>query len=355
MRRVVAGAFVGLVVGALGMWLVGRGREAHDGPAAVRTGETAASRDAAEEGRKRAEAALEAARKEIASLKESVSELQRQVVEARRAPPGLPEPLGAANSREKWKKVAATMWKLREQMKNGGGDGSPEDQEMGTELITLLAQLAKELGVTMNEAIFAPEGFPSLLLALLEAAGVSPEAAQAAGFDAAMTASRSAWTEYLASREKLSRLEQQRALMEVQEQAIAAIRGALSPAQASALGETGLFDSALSLGDSDQHFGGTRESVAASLSDAWSRSLSLDASQKAALGPVVGEFMREYDLLNADNKGTERERAAAQLDLTIRAQKRIRETLRLSPEQEKSLGDWSVKYGYSLSEGDGPK
>ena len=350
MRSAAVGVFVGLVVGALGMWLVGRNREPQDGPAVARAGEGTASRDAAEEGRRKAEAELEAARKKIASLKERVGELEKLVVEAKQAPKGLPEPLAASKSGEKWSKVAATMWKLRDRMKNGGGDDSPENEEMGTELMALLAQLAKELGVTMNEAIFAPEGFPSLLLALLEAAGAPPDAAQAAGFDAALTASRGAWTEYLASREKLSRLEQKRALMDVQERAIASIRGALTPAQESALGETGLLDSALSLGDSEQHFGGTRESVAASLSDAWSKSLALDASQKAALGPVVGDYMREYDLLAAENKGTERERAAAQLDLAIRSQKRIRETVRLSPEQEKSLADWSTNYGYSLSE-----
>jgi len=352
MKGASLGLIFGILLGAAGVRVVDRVHGAKLEEAGKAVGERDPRLRESEDAVGKLEKALADARAENAALAGRVSEL-----EAKKSAPAPAETAVAVAAERKnpWKELGASLYKLRDKMKDGGD--SPEAQQVMMELLGLIGKIAKENGVTIEEAMLSPDGFPMLMLSILDAAGVTPDAVQAQKIEEILAGGREAWKEYLGHRGDLSRLEQRRDLMLLDAKTAEAIRQSFSSGQEGTLKEIGLFDANINFGN-NHHIGGSRESIVEGLKSGWASDLKLDDAQKSMLAPVVDDYMRGYDAMQEDwarraqagQKVTSRQRSAEEVDLMIRTQKRIGDTVRLDDKQAEALKNWATSYGYTYSE-----
>ncbi|MCE9583532.1 MAG: hypothetical protein K8T20_13685 [Planctomycetes bacterium] len=348
-KGLVIGVIFGALLGAVAVrFLDGRrSRQAEESPA--RPGEPEARAKSGSEEVERLEKALTASRGENDNLQKKISELQSKA-----STPAAGPAVAAKGSR--WKDVGLAFFKMKDKMQEPDAGNSPEAQQAFMELLAILGKIAKEYGVGMDELSGCPDAMPAMLLSILDAAGIQPDAAQQAAIDSAMNEGQAAWKDYLAKREDLTALERQRALVDLQGKTTQQLRGALSGPAEKVVDDLHMFDADFNFGGRSASYGGTRESVTQSLTGSWAKDLGLDDTQKISLGPVVDTYMREVDAAKADfarreaagEKVSEREKSTASLEAMIRAQKRLGETMRLSEAQAKALKNWGTNYSYNL-------
>ncbi|MBI2920151.1 MAG: hypothetical protein HYY18_03580 [Planctomycetes bacterium] len=291
---------------------------------------------------------LEAARTENSRLTAELASIPKPVAPVRPSP-GRPASVLA------WKELGAKIYKLREEL--DANPPSPEAAQLMEEFISVLAETSRRDGVSFEEAILAPGGMLGLMCGVLEGSDMAPDAAQQAKIDALMEAQELAWKDYLAKRGDVSGMQRSRDLLAFAGRGVGELQGSLTPGQFEMLDKLDMWNDVPTAGG-NHGFRGTRESVAGQIAGGWTQSLALDDTQAISIRPIVDEYMRSYDDLKLD---LERRRAAGEkvddwagavkeADLLVAAEKRIRETLHLTPAQEEALKSWSGRYAFSIEE-----
>ena len=290
---------------------------------------------------------LEALKAENEKLRGELASLEKTAAEVAKTP--------AKKTGPTWKELGARVYKLRDQLKTNDGN-SPEESELMGDFFALLSEAAKKDGVSVEEAIMGPEGMLGLLLGVLEGSDLPPDAAQVAKIEAAMAAADKAWKEYIAGREGMTGMERSLDLLTISGGGFSSIRGLLRADQVEMLDKMDMFNDIPSMSPG-RSVSGDRASVASQLGGQWKDSLKLDDTQAASIVPIVDEYMRKYDEIQAEaeKKKTAGEKvndwttAAAEAELMVAVQKRMKETLRLTEEQEKAMKEWTGSYGYTVS------
>lgn len=335
------GALVGAVLAAVG-WRLAAPRAA---PALPLPAPAAAGGGAAPKAAGSPE--LEAARAENSRLAAELASVPKPTAPA-------PRPVRPASVLA-WKELGAKIYKLRDEL--DANPPSPEAAQLMEEFIAVLAETSRRDGVSFEEAILAPGGMLGLMCGVLEGSDIAPDAGQQEIIDRLMAAQEEAWKDYLAKRGEVSGMQRNRDLLAFAGRGVGELQGALTPAQFEMLDKLDMWNDVPTAGG-NHGYTGTREAVAGQISDGWTKSLALDDTQAASIRPIVEEYMRSYDDLKRD---LERRRAAGEkvddwsgavkeADLLVAAEKRLRETLHLTPAQEEALKSWSGRYAFSLEE-----
>jgi len=345
---------IGIVLGAalaFGLFKAVASRRAEAGPAAAAAnakpaaGATSPQVDAVR-------ADLAAAEEEGRALAGTLRDLEAKAAAAA-ARPVAP---AAKASRNPWADLGGRIFRLRDKFKNKDERSDPEIQEMMLAFLEVAKRLQDEHGMTMDQLGFAPWGLPMMMLAVLEASDCPPDAEQAAKLNAVIERAEAQWEQFAKSRDEMSALEQTRALLGLETASPSRLQSLLTSEQTSLLQDLELFKGErLPIGRNSTS-ASTREAVAAGFLDSWSSSLKLNDTQKISVSPVVDEYIREYEALQADfaakeasgQKPSELDRAVAEVDLMLRTQKRIAGTLRLSEEQTGLLRAWDDVYEFTL-------
>ncbi|MBI2920409.1 MAG: hypothetical protein HYY18_04930 [Planctomycetes bacterium] len=305
----------------------------------------------------------EALRKEIAALGEEGTKLLADLKAADErvaaAKGGAGKPVAKKSSRNPWADIGPKMYKLRAKLDNNEGGMDPEVQELFVELIDIMKKLSEEYGMGMEEFQISPWGLPMILLAMLDGSEAKPDAEQAGRYEKLMDDAEADWKALMARKEELTELERQRELFRMTSAEMDAIRSSLTPEQRAIMEQVKFLNRENRF--PARYYSGTRESVAGTILLDWKEGLKLDDASETALRPVVDDYLRSYQAMEDDFKRREAagqkvsstERAMAQADLMIAAQKRVTETVRLSEEQMKALREWDHAINVTIDDGSG--
>lgn len=334
------GLLLGILAGALaaaGAYRAFAWHRAPEAPATAPEPSQAEAKPAAES------PALRALQDENAALRAELAALGKD------APAPAPTTARAAGTRARWKEIGAKVYRLRDQVKKGE-EPSPEMMEVWTELMALLTEAATRDGVPIEEALLGPDGMLGFLLGVLAGAEPPPDAAQQARLEAIAGKTEQAWKEFLGKRGGETAMERSLDLVRLAGGAWTDVRGVLTPDQVALLEKLDMFDEVPRMTPRTR-FSGDRASVAAQLSTAWQSALKLTDTQAASLGPVVDEWMRGMDDLEAAEIKDPWAKTLRETELMVAAQKRLKETLRLTPGQEEAMKEWNGAYGFEIATG----
>lgn len=260
-----------------------------------------------------------------------------------------PKPAKAAGTRARWKEIGARVYRLRDQVKKGE-QPTPEMMEVWTELMALLTEAATRDGVPIEEALLSPDGMLGFMLGVLAGMEPPPDAAQEAKLEAIAGKAEAAWKEFLSKRGGETAMERSLDLVRLAGGAWGEVRGVLTPEQTALFEKLDMFDEVPRMTPATS-FSGDRATIAAQLSTSWQSALKLTDTQAASLGPIVDEWMRGMDDLRAAGIKDPWAKTLREAELMVAAQKRVRETVRLTPEQEEAMKEWNGAYGFEIATG----
>ena len=290
-------------------------------------------------------------RQENADLQAKVKELEAKLAEALKAAEGG----GDKAKRDRAKKLRELAGAIVKARKDADATGGPmkNDTWIGP-LLVLAGDLAEELGVSVPEAIYSPEWFPELALAVLELSPYPPTEEQRRRADDILAAARTEWEQYAANRECMSHLSKCLALPELQVGLNSQLAGMGSPEQSAWFGALNLNPPAPQIGGGGMG-AGPRANGRANLEKNWSKALALEPAQASSLGPVMDDYMRDYEGIQAEaarrkNAGEPYDDVTAKIQLMLSMQKRVGETVRLTDGQAKALREWNSVYDYQVKE-----
>lgn len=344
------GIFAGLVAGAIATACVLKATAGHEADPAPGPGggTAAASTDVA------------AMKKELEALKADGEALQKKIDGSKAELASLEHKAPGKKARKKaasktWKDLAPLMAKAFGMRR--GEDGKDVDEEtkkklqmMEIELMGILAKIAQDRGISIDEAMGAPEGLPALLRELLESGTPPGTPEQLAKMDALVAKYTDDWAKLNASDEG-TKLERRLAKSDLSHAFSDAYRDIQTEEQREASKQNfgDMFGDGM--GRDNQWLNGTKESIAADLAKQWGDSLKLTESQRGELGPYVAEFMRQHEELQKKRheEGDKYDWRAAQFaaaKLQVVAQKAIAAGMSLTDEQKKAMHDWGTVYDF---------
>lgn len=255
-----------------------------------------------------------------------------------------------------WKDLAPLLAKAFS-MSRKDAENTPELETVQMDFLALVARIGKQRGLTMDEAMSAPEALPQLLRAMLETGTPPGTPEQLARMDELIAAYTKDW-EKVRGDESLTKLEQRLAVGELADGYLQGVSDVLTEEQRGSsrgLDVAGMMTDGMGGGTSWSN--GTRQEVSTKLADQWAKSLKLDASQKALLGPYVEAYMKEYESANERVKAQSPEDRTVwkrvqreQMRAQIRAQKAMETGLGLTPKQIKALRGWGTTYQFWVNE-----
>lgn len=351
MNRYVALAFVaGVLAGALGVKLA-LDRGVSEAAVADGASTKAGTPDAESSKTGSASESAAAVRQENAALQAKVKELEGKLAEALKAGEG-----GAEKAkRDRAKKLRELAGAIVKAKKDADATGAPmkNDTWIGP-LLVLAGDLAEELGVSVPEAIYSPDWFPELALAVLELSPNPPTEEQRRRADEILAAARVEWEKYAANRGEMSNLEKGLALRELQVGMNSQLAAMGSPEQSAWFGTLNLNPPAPPI--AGVWLGaGPRANCRANVEKQWSKALALEPAQASSLGPVMDDYMRDYEAIQTEaarrkNAGEPYDDVTAKIQLMLSMQKRVGETVRLTDAQAKALREWNSVYDYQVKE-----
>jgi hypothetical protein len=345
---------IGLVLGALLAFVLFRAVEARrdngTGPSAKSSAAPGAAAAGQETDPHRAEvSALDA---EKLKLEEELKALDGKIAAAKKAKSDLAA-VAAKTFKNPWSPMAKKLFLLKDKL----DDIEKEDNEDYRDLMLQFMEIAKELmeesGFNLNEFEMSPFGSPMLMLAVLEGADPPIDPAAMLGAQNAVAKAEETWKDLAARKAELSDLEFRRGGAALVWDAMAGIRGQLTPEQLDWF-KKGHMWSDESTRVNAWPVQGKRDQVETQLLNELSNTLSLKNGAEAPLRPLVSDFLRQYSAMEADWKAKEaagqalsdNQKALARADLAIQVEKQIKQTVNLSEEQLKSLREmghaWEV-------------
>ncbi|MBI2922336.1 MAG: hypothetical protein HYY18_14885 [Planctomycetes bacterium] len=352
MNRYVVLAFVaGVLAGALGVKLALDRRASEAGAAADGASTKAGSPDAESSKTGTASENPAAVRRENAELLAKVKDLEGKLAEAQRAAEGG----GDKSKRDRAKKLRELAGAIVKAKKDADATGAPmkNDTWIGP-LLVMAGDLAEELGVSVPEAIYSPDWFPELAMAVMELSPYPPTEEQRRRAEEILAAARAEWDTYAANREGMSNLEKGLALRELQVGMNSQLATMGSPEQSAWFGTLNLNPPAPPI--AGVWLGaGPRANCRANVEKQWSKALALEPAQASSLGPVMDDYMRDYEAIQAEaarrkTAGEPYDDVTAKIQLMLSMQKRVGETVRLTDAQAKALREWNSVYDYQVKE-----
>ncbi|MCC6741859.1 MAG: hypothetical protein IT452_22760 [Planctomycetia bacterium] len=294
---------------------------------------------------------------DLARLKTENDDLRRQIADARaaREAAAVAAKSPAPKAASPWGKIARGLLAFLKQIKEDPKAGQ-KSQDLFIEMMALMGKIAKERGVSLNEALLTPEGLPALIAGAFEEADPPLSDSERAALDKFAADVAAGWESIQAGKDDRTSLENRREMVLNALGASDAMSGALSAEHAEAsrqlqsmgLGMMG------SLGMNSHFAQGTPEEIRDNFSKQWAKTLKMDESQAVALAPYVDEYMRAVDAASADFQkdlaagvqGGESRLLLARLEAQIAAQKKIASSFSLTPAQKKALEGWTTTYVY---------
>lgn len=360
-----SGFLAGAIASAILLWVLQQRRAAADGEAAqaaaaTREAVASAERDAAAKAASALRVERDRAIDEAAGLKKKIYELESRAAAAGNGGGQSGERAGGQAgkpTRRSWKDIAADFGRLGAKLRGLPMDSwPPEADALKKDMQEALAALAAELGMSVDQVLASPRGLESLMLEMLAQTVPPLSAAEEAKLRELLANQQEAWDKFTASAADLSRLEQTRGFVDLAIASREEFFSALTPGQAEFLKAFPALNQDLQ--GSQTWLDGSRAKVTATMTDQWSASLGLNETQKAALGPLVTEYIDKERALNEEIWGKRRagEELSRQADysmrlgLMIETQKKIAETLSLTPDQQKALRDWQFTWGVNVTD-----
>ncbi|MCE9582434.1 MAG: hypothetical protein K8T20_08075 [Planctomycetes bacterium] len=359
--------FLGFIAGALSSALLFKVVEGRRTAAAEEAAKAVAAAKAEADGRA-AEAAAGALAKAEEKFERAVAEgartykenleLKKQLAASGRPPgPGGPVAVGSAAPKKRtFRQLAADLAGLRDKLKGKKWDAwPPEAKELQDELLARMNELAKSMGLSLEEAMRSPEAL-GLLVDLLAQSVPPLDAAQEAKLRELLAAESDDWKAFMSSRDQMTALEARRKLLDLVGASRESFFSALTPEQREMLGSYGIFDSQIQ--GSQTWFDGPRAKVTQEILAQWSSTLSLSETQSKTVAPIVDEYINKSRDLNESiwtrrKNGEELSREkdyAMRVDLMIETQKKISDTLSLTPDQQKAMKGWGFTYGANVTD-----
>lgn len=290
---------------------------------------------------------------ELARLKSANEGLRKQIEEARAAAVAAVEP--RPPSVNPWsdfaKKLLAYQKAVKTDPKSAKGG-----QDIGMGLMSIRAAIAKKFGVSIEDAFFTPEGITGLIDAALAAADPPLTDAEAAALRKAVQEYAAAWDDLEKGASGRTRLEQRLERLRLCQESTDALKAALDPGHAETAAAMQTMGFAMSSSFTNSFSAnGTRQEIRTKFAQQWAKAIKLDPSQAAALDPIVEEFMKASDALDAEFRAAAAEKEGGSIAVMLRArvaaqvaaQRRIAEAVTLTPEQKAALSEWTTSYLYT--------
>lgn len=296
---------------------------------------------------------------DVDRLKTENEDLRRQIADARAAREAAAAAAAskpaAPRAGSPWGKIARGLLAFLKQIKDDP-TAAQKSQDLFIEMMALMGKIAKERGVSLNEALLTPEGLPALVAGAFEDADPPLTDAERAALEKFAADVTAGWDSIQAGKDGRSALENRREMLLNTLGASDAMSGALSPDHAEAAQQLKSMGLGMmgSLGMSSHFAQGTPEQIRDNFSHQWAKTLKMDESQAAALAPFVDEYMRSVDAASAEFQrdaaagvqGGESRLILARLEAQIAAQKKIASSFTLTPAQKKALDGWTTTYVY---------
>lgn len=299
------------------------------------------------------EAALREARATIDSLRAENRQLRDQILALATDPKSgrkrLPDDL--------WREVAGKLAPMLKGIGKRELEDDPAVQEALIEMFAICSKIAKEYGVTLEEAMMCPDGLPLLMLSALDSSATPPTEAQRAQMTAAVQEAREKWDRMLADRGGMGRLEQRFQAFDLCTDTYSAMTAPLSEEQRALTGTVGALGGDMGDTVTSRDYG-TREEVTNRLADSWARALRLEEGQAGALKPVAEDYVQSYQQQEAafkarreaGEKVSDVEVMRARMQAMIEAQKKVPARVPLSPIQGEALKNWTTLYHIEVTE-----
>jgi len=341
LRGVLIGFVAGFVLAAGALRLVARAPEA--GQAAPVDAPVAAS------------PAPAAPVEDLSALRNAVEARRADLAALRSATAALHEPKPAAKLT--WKDVVPCLVQAVQARKQRKPINVAEVNAAILQLEACFRELALERGLTLEEAMASPEGRVALSLSFMEASDPPPDPAQLARCRKLIDDYRSTFDRFLADRGHLTKFEQRVRLAEISGAMDASLEGEMTDAQYFDLQRSVVRDVRFAA-QGRHHSGGTRDEIAADLTQAWATALGIGEMQAGSLRPIVESYVAAWAAIPRgvgkpdDSPGAranpQRSLSLARLRAQLEAERKIAETLPLTPEQQAALRNWGVIYDLTI-------
>ena len=335
MRSAVIGLLAGLVAGALLHAGLRRVRGQEDAAAPVPAAASQAIGTAPD---------LQPLRAALRAATARLETLQKQAAAATSArAAGTPDPPSPAAVR-----AAIARW-VKGMVKPDGDwewdDGDFAQQEACHQLFELMRRIAADLGVGIEEVSCSPEGYGALVRAVVMGMDPPPDEKTVAAMDEALARLRKDWEAYTAVRKSMSDLERGREIDrmsgDMEERFDELFEGPLDSAYSVA--DTMWWTtqpSWLGSGSSTTYVDSAAD-YSRQLKEGWTERLGLDPGQSLEAGALADALVRDIatlnDALRREGKDPDRAGHAARLELMIQTQKKMAQSLNLTPEQAEAL------------------
>ncbi|KAF0245496.1 MAG: hypothetical protein FD180_1538 [Planctomycetota bacterium] len=290
------------------------------------------------------------------------NEALRKSLEARKTELASIEKKEEGGGKKKRKKAGEKTWKelapLLAKAFGMNGEGDRDNKELQAaqiDFMALIARIAKQRGVALDEAMTVPEGLPALLRAMLESGDPPATPEQLAEIDALIAKYGKDWEGIRGDQSLTSKLEKKVAISELADGYMQSVLDTMSDAQKAGSKSFEMFGMmSEGMGGNSHYTNGTRESVTSNLTDAWAKALKFDESQKAQLAPYLDAYMKDYQAAQEriqsesqpDDRSVWKKIQREQVKAQIRAQQAMAAGLSLSPAQQKALRDWGTTYQF---------
>lgn len=301
-----------------------------------------------------------AAEAEVARLEAERTKLEGEVqaldakIAAAKKGKGTSKPAVASTFRNPWSPMAKKLFLLKDKLDEIQNEDSEEYRDLMLQFMEIAKELMEEDGFELNEFEHSPYGTPMLMLAVLEGAEppVDPETLLKA--QDAVAKAQAAWKALKERKEDLSELERERGAVAIVWGAVQGIRGELTPEQLDWFKTGRMWSDTARI--STWPVAGKREDVETQLLGELAGTLKMTGAE-APLRPVVNKFLRDYESMEAAWKLKEgsgqplsaAEKALARADLAIQLEKRIKESVNLTDEQQKALKSLGHAWEITLS------
>ncbi|MEK7468391.1 MAG: hypothetical protein AAB074_13360 [Planctomycetota bacterium] len=336
---------IGLVIGALLAFVLFRAVEARRDDASASASKSASATAAGP-----ANAEAEALKGELAKLDAERASLEEELkgldgrIAAAKKDKGSPKPVDAKKFTNPWSPMAKKLFLLKDKLDEIQNENSEEYRDLMLQFMEIAKELMEESGFNLNEFEMSPYGSPMLMLAVLEGAEppLDPEALLRA--QAEVAKAEETWKALSARKDELSTLEWRRNGAALVWDAMAGIRGQLTPEQVDWF-KTGRMWSDGAARVDTWPLTGKRDQVEGQLLEELKRTLNIQEGGDAPLRPLVSDFLRQYDSMEADWDAkaaagqplSDVQKALARADLAIGVEKRIKESVNLTEDQQKAL------------------
>ncbi|MCE9583529.1 MAG: hypothetical protein K8T20_13670 [Planctomycetes bacterium] len=264
---------------------------------------------------------------------------------------------GAAGDAKKfknpWSPMAALLFRLKDKLDELEKEDSEDYRDLMMQFMEIAKELTEERGFDLGDFESSPFGPPMLMLAVLEGADPPMDPADLERASAIVAKVEADWLKAKEKKAEQSALEWKVSAARIVWESMKNLKGGLTPEQRDWF-KTGKMWSDDTVRIWSRGVSGTQEQCQVQLVDDWAQVLSVTDIAAAPLRPLAGQFVREYQEMEdawkrretAGEKIADAEKSLGRAELAIAVQKKIRESMTLTPAQEKALkslgNSWEV-------------